>query len=272
MQFNGNRLIPERAVWQICHDISRGLFHIHSHGMVHYDIKPSNIFFAYNSKWGAICKIGDFGLAGDIGTRDDGQEGDTAYMPSEVLLSSCEKHPSADVFSLGLALYELAASPLWSLPREGDRWHEIRSGTHIPDLPPIRSESLLHLIRAMTCPSCNERPSAESILELMEVKRANATSDSFLSRYITDVERYDLRREKEIELAEEEARRRYASPKLYSFCCIVSPYLSCFHHRSSTPISQSLIHNTFGSDTMRRARDLRTPTNDEIQTSSSFLY
>ena len=63
-------------------------------------------------------------------------------------------------------------------------------------------ESLLHLIQAMTCPSCNERPSAESILELMEVKRANATSDSFLSRYITDVERYDLRREKEIEVRE----------------------------------------------------------------------
>jgi len=74
----------------------------------------------------------------------------------------------------------------------------------------------------MTCPSFNERPSAESILELMEVKRANATSDSFLSRYITDVERYDLRREKEIELAEEEARRRYASPIIvYSFRCIV---------------------------------------------------
>ncbi len=212
MQFNDDRLIPERAVWQICHDISRGLFHIHFHGMVHYDIKPSNIFFAYNSKWGAICKIGDFGLAGDIGTRDDGQEGDTAYMPSEVLLSSCEKHPSADIFSLGLALYELAASPSWLLPREGDRWHEIRSGTHWPDLPRRRSANLLKLIQAMTHPSVKERPSAESILELMEVKLANATSDSFLSRYITDVERYDLRREKEIELAEDEARRRYANP------------------------------------------------------------
>jgi serine/threonine protein kinase len=211
-QINDDRLIPERAVWQICHDISRGLFHIHFHGMVHYDIKPSNIFFAYNSKWGAICKIGDFGLAGDIGTRDDGQEGDTAYMPSEVLLSSCEKHPSADIFCLGLALYELAASPSWLLPREGDRWHEIRSGTHRPDLPRSRSESLLKLIQAMTHPSFKERPSAESILELKEVKLANATSDSFLSRYITDVERYDLRREKEIELAEEEARRRYVNP------------------------------------------------------------
>lgn len=48
------RLLPERALWQICHDISCGLFHIHFHGMVHYDIKPSNIFFVCNVCLGTI--------------------------------------------------------------------------------------------------------------------------------------------------------------------------------------------------------------------------
>ncbi len=212
-----DRLIPERAIWQICHDISRGLLHIHSHGMVHFDIKPSNIFFLYNSKWGTICKIGDFGLAGDIGTKDDGQEGDTAYMPNELLLSYCEKHPSADIFSLGIALYELAASPLWLLPREGDRWHEIRSEAHSPDLPSSRSENLVKLIRAMTLPNLMERPSAEEILEIVEVKRANASSDSFLSRYVNDVERYDSWREREMESAEEDARRRWEFVYIHFF-------------------------------------------------------
>jgi len=244
------RLLPERAIWQICHDISRGLFHIHSYGMVHYDIKPSNIFFVFNSKWGTICKIGDFGLAGDIGTNDDGQEGDTVYMPSELLLSSCAKHPSADVFSLGLALYELAASPNWSLPREGDQWHEIRSGVHSDTdfLPPNRSASLVKLVQAMIRPNANDRPSAEDISELEEVKHANALSGSFLSQYINDVERYDSRREREMESAEDEARRR-----------------------SSTPIASSCStfnHDTFSNhDTVRRVRDMRTPTNDEDQPS-----
>ena len=203
-----DRIIPESAIWQMCHDISRGLFHIHSYGMVHYDIKPSNIFFVYNTKWGTICKIGDFGLAGDIGTKDDGQEGDTAYMANELLLSSCAKHPTADIFSLGLALYELAASPFWSLPREGDRWHEIRSGSHRPDLPRSRSENLVKLIQSMIRSNVNERPTAEDISELDEVKRASALSDSFLSQYISDVEKYDSRRERAMETAEEEARRR----------------------------------------------------------------
>mmetsp|Transcript_38242 Transcript_38242/g.80460 ORF Transcript_38242/g.80460 Transcript_38242/m.80460 type:complete len:1393 (+) Transcript_38242:345-4523(+) len=241
-QHSDQRLIPERAIWQICHDISRGLFHIHSYGMVHYDIKPSNIFFVFNSKWGGtICKIGDFGLAGDVGTKDDGQEGDTVYMPDELLLSSCAKHPGADIFSLGLALYELSASPSWSLPREGDRWHEIRSGVHgHPKLPLVRSDSLFKLIRAMIQPNVKDRPSAEDISEMIEVKRANALSDSFLSRYINDVEKYDSRREREMETAEEEARRR-----------------------SSTPIASMFNHHAIGSDTVSRAppRDMRTPTN-----------
>jgi len=240
---NQNRLIPERAIWQICHDISRGLYHIHSYNMVHYDIKPSNIFFVFNAKWGGtICKIGDFGLAGDVGTKDDGQEGDTVYMPNELLGSSVAKHPGADIFSLGLALYELAAGPNWSLPREGDRWHEIRSGTHRPELLRSRSESLVKLIRDMIRPDVGGRPSAEDISEMMEVKRANALSDSFLSQYINDVEKYDSRREREMESAEEEARRR-----------------------SSTPIASMFNHYALGSDTSKRAvtrHDMRTPTNN----------
>jgi len=236
LQFKGGvdrsgagRLVPETAIWQICHDVSRGLFHIHSHQMVHYDIKLSNIFFVGNTKWGTICKIGDFGLAGDIGSRDDGQEGDTSYMANELLSSSCLKSPSADIFSLGLMIYELAANPMWNLPKEGDRWHQLRSGSHKLELPETRSPGLVELIRSMIRPDADERPSAEKLTETEEVKRASATVSSFLSRYIADVEQFDSRREQEMESAEEEARKR-----------------------SSTPVA-SMFHNV---------RDTRTPTND----------
>jgi len=236
-------LIPEPAIWQICHDVSRGLCHIHSYGMVHYDIKPSNIFFVFNAKWGGtICKIGDFGQAGNAGTRDDGQEGDTAYMPTELLSSSCVKHPSADVFSLGITLHELAASPRWTLPQEGDRWHELRRGGDL-DLPPARSAGLTRLVKAMIRPTVAERPSAREIAEMAEVKRANALSDSFLSHYINDVEKWDVRREREMESAEEEARRR-----------------------STTPVASMFNQQALGSNTVRKAprRDVRTPTNHDV--------
>lgn len=201
------RLLPERVIWQVCHDISRGLFHIHSHGMVHYDIKPSNLFFVSNVRLGTICKIGDFGLAGNVGTTDDGQEGDTAYMPNE-LLTSCAKHPGADIFSLGLTLYELAAAASWTLPREGERWHVLRSGAHNPNIPASRKESLVLLIQSMLRPKSSERPSAEEVSEHRDVKPVTALSDSFLSQYVKDVEHYDSMRERDIESAAREARRR----------------------------------------------------------------
>ena len=62
------------------------------------------------------------------------------------------------------------------------------------------------------CSSCDDftRVSiyAAKILKIAEVKCANASIDSFLSRYVNDVERYDSIREREIESAVEDARRR----------------------------------------------------------------
>jgi len=185
------RLVPEMTVWKICHDVAAGLSHIHSHNLVHHDIKPSNIFFVPHSRLGAMCKIGDFGMAGDVGTMEDGQEGDTIYMPPE-LLASGRRHPSADLFSLGLTLYELSSSSCVDLPSEGTKWHELRSGQHIPELPPCRSSELGQLIQKMISPDLSKRPMADKILdEVPAVKEAGTKIDEFLRDYINDIEEFD---------------------------------------------------------------------------------
>eukprot|EP00521_Asterionellopsis_glacialis_P008589 CAMPEP_0195286336 /NCGR_PEP_ID=MMETSP0707-20130614/3836_1 /TAXON_ID=33640 /ORGANISM="Asterionellopsis glacialis, Strain CCMP134" /LENGTH=1234 /DNA_ID=CAMNT_0040345969 /DNA_START=389 /DNA_END=4093 /DNA_ORIENTATION=- len=185
------RIVPTMTVWKICHDVLAGLSHIHSHNMVHHDIKPSNIFFVQHHRLGAMCKIGDFGMAGDVGTMEDGQEGDTIYMPLE-LLSSGRRHPSADIFSLGLTLYELSSSSCIDLPSEGSRWHELRSGEHIPELPQCRSAELGKLIQAMISPDLSNRPTADKILDgVPAVKEAGTKIDEFLRDYINDIEVFD---------------------------------------------------------------------------------
>ena len=45
--------------WQLFREITEGLAHIHTQGMIHRDLKPVNIFL--NSS--GHVKIGDFGLA-----------------------------------------------------------------------------------------------------------------------------------------------------------------------------------------------------------------
>lgn len=186
------RLFPESTIWKICHDVGAGLSHIHSNSLVHFDIKPSNIFFVHHNQLGAVCKIGDFGMAGEIASSEDGQEGDQKYMAPE-LLSSDVKHPSADIFSFGLTLYELASSLSFQLPSEGVRWQELRSGpvSATCDIPSCRSASLITLIKSMLSPSRTARPEADAILRLTNVSDAAHSCDAFLRDYLFDIEEYD---------------------------------------------------------------------------------
>jgi len=187
------RLVPNTTIWKICHDILAGLSHIHSHGIVHQDIKPSNIFLVANNRFGAMCKIGDFGMAGSIGSSGDGQEGDARYMPPE-LLTSATRHPSSDIFSLGLTLYEIAMDENVEMPSEGLQWHQLRSQNE-PKLPLCHGDDLQHLIQSMTSPDAMKRPTADSILENKNVKNTGHKVDTFLKNYIADVEEYDRQEE-----------------------------------------------------------------------------
>ena len=189
------RVVPEHVIWKICHDICAGLSFIHSSkvGLVHNDVKPSNILFVKHQKYGAICKIGDFGMARNVGSSEDGQEGDQKYMASE-MLESGTSYPSADIFSLGLTLYEMASHIHISIPPDGHRWHELRSGMlNMNDFPSDRSSELINLIHRMMDPRPIYRPSADDILSLSIVNDAGHAQNTFLQDYISDVEFCELR-------------------------------------------------------------------------------
>ena len=190
------RLVPNDTVWKICHDIAAGLSHIHSHGLVHHDIKPSNIFFVAHPRFGAMCKIGDFGMAGEIDSSADGLEGDTRYMPPE-LLASGARHPSADIFSLGLTIYEIATDAQGGLPREGPHWHSLRSAGG-PTLPKERGDDLLKLVQSMTDPTESKRPTADTILKSDKLVAAGRGCEEFLRDYIHDIEKFDRMEEERL--------------------------------------------------------------------------
>ena len=157
---------------------------------MHHDIKPSNIFFKSDDKLGVLCRFGDFGMSGEIGSAEDGDEGDTTYMPLE-LLSSSLKHPSSDIFSLGMTLYELAPESTWELPSEGKRWHSLRNNDHVPQLPKERSLQLVYVIKSMISPSQSMRPTTEDIIKISQVKAAGEIEDLFLRDYVKDVREFE---------------------------------------------------------------------------------
>ena len=173
------RSISDDTIWKIMHDASSGLQHIHKFGMVHLDVKPANLLIAE----GGVVKIGDFGMTTEQGRGDDGHEGDTIYMAPE-LLDSCDRFPPADIFSLGLTLYELCMTDgrleNYSLPSEGISWHALREGR--AECIPNRSPVLCSIIQEkMIFPSPLLRPTSSQLLALPEVKAMNDVVDPLLN-------------------------------------------------------------------------------------------
>jgi serine/threonine protein kinase len=103
----------QRIVIEICH----ALQYAHEEGIVHRDIKPSNIIL---DKKGRV-KIADFGLAGLIGKKakesSAGRQttmvmGTPVYMAPEQIERPWKVDRRADIYALGVLLYEMLTGEL----------------------------------------------------------------------------------------------------------------------------------------------------------------
>lgn len=137
-------------VSQLC-KLIEGLAEAHQMGVVHRDIKPRNIF---ESAEGDLL-LGDFGLAKILEedselTSTIGHMGTTPYAPPEQLLSAKMADSRADLYSLGVILYQFACFGLRPFAPSNDeatvdsssetdsiaRWQ--RSTQRIPPVPSNR--------------------------------------------------------------------------------------------------------------------------------------
>ena len=128
--------IAEERLWLWLADAVEGLHFLHSHGVLHLDIKPDNLFVSND---GGI-KVGDLGTSARLnanaddakegataasGAVEEVEEGDAVYLAPELLDHSVGPvTAAADVFSLGLTMFELAADVL--LPMRGPAWNDLR--------------------------------------------------------------------------------------------------------------------------------------------------
>ncbi|MBI5818766.1 MAG: protein kinase [Verrucomicrobia bacterium] len=113
------RFTPEQAL-AIVPPVCAALQYAHEHGIVHRDIKPENLLL---DKEGRV-KIADFGIAKmlhtegpDVGLADSQPAGTPQYMAPEQKARRRTDH-RADIYSLGVVLYELLTGELPGKPIE----------------------------------------------------------------------------------------------------------------------------------------------------------
>jgi serine/threonine protein kinase len=98
-----------------------GLAEAHAHGIIHRDLKPENLFLAKRNDGGGIVKVLDFGISKvavtGVATGTGDIMGSPAYMAPEQMQSSRDVDQRADVWSLGVVLYQLVVG---KLPFQGD--------------------------------------------------------------------------------------------------------------------------------------------------------
>jgi serine/threonine protein kinase len=98
--------IPPRIAALVALEIARGLEEIHARGIVHRDVKPSNLLIGRAGE----VKIADFGIAFDARapalTLTGHTVGTPTYMSPEQLAGD-RVDPRSDLFALGVVCYEM---------------------------------------------------------------------------------------------------------------------------------------------------------------------
>ncbi len=102
-------VLPEQVAMMIFYSACMGLQYAHAKGIVHRDVKPGNILISRR----AVVKLADFGIAFSDKELDEAVDetgvtvGTPSYMPPEQFQDSGSVDRRADIYAMGVMLYEM---------------------------------------------------------------------------------------------------------------------------------------------------------------------
>lgn len=130
--------LPLEWVWELGDQLCAALGMAHSLGVVHRDVKPQNVMIV-DSHVELLSKLTDFGIARQVGgdlttlTATGQVLGTPDYLSPEQVLGE-PGGPAADIYALGIVLYELITG---RLPFAADTPLAAASRRMVVDAPPL---------------------------------------------------------------------------------------------------------------------------------------
>ena len=160
------KLIDPKVIYTIILDICLALKEIHKKGIVHKNLKPSNLFISDDYK----IKISNFSIFKDFNNINEyskGLIGEINYMAPE-LIDGKNYNNKADSWALGCILYELCTlNKCFDSELLIDLTHKIKSGNHGKIDLNFYQPELQNLIDILLNTNYEERPDINKIFELL---------------------------------------------------------------------------------------------------------
>jgi serine/threonine-protein kinase len=135
-----HRLMPARTL-KLLLPVMEALDACHRIGVIHRDVKPSNIFLARAEDGTVTSKLLDFGIArllvsdGRSYTQTGDAIGTPMYMSPEQARGETDIDARADVWAMGVTLFETLTG---RMPFEGNNAHVVLAQVLASPAPPIR--------------------------------------------------------------------------------------------------------------------------------------
>jgi hypothetical protein len=158
--------LDDQAALEVCGQIADALAHAHRRGIVHRDVKPSNVLLAESPE--VDVRLLDFGLAQmaefDTLTALGDIPGTLAYISPE-RLQGLPATPAADVWGLGVVLWEALAGehPFFSADLSETSASIQRGAPPLETLRPDLPRHILETVNAALVTSPQRRPTAERL-------------------------------------------------------------------------------------------------------------
>ncbi|KZT61960.1 Pkinase-domain-containing protein [Calocera cornea HHB12733] len=204
-------LFEERYTAVIVRETLIGLSYLHREQIIHRDIKAANILLTSRGR----IMLADFGVSALLVTKASKRMtviGTPHHMAPEVIKSTSTYNTKADIWSLGITIYELVTGePPHSGIRDPETVFRLVTREGPPSLPHTDgSEAMREFVRACLTSEPTERPSADELLKHKWLKPFLKNPVSLLTDLIRRYKTWEVNggvRQSIVELDEQEEIR-----------------------------------------------------------------
>ncbi|MBL8683409.1 MAG: protein kinase [Myxococcales bacterium] len=104
--------VPKHRGISVLRQVANGLAAVHAQGVIHRDVKPSNIVIERDTGRAVLVDFGIAIHASEAGYDDEVLHGTPAYMAPEQIITDGGITPLADVYALGCTAFEVLTGQL----------------------------------------------------------------------------------------------------------------------------------------------------------------